>query len=90
MNLIRKINSILKWAPTDIFYSTYTAYAYSDKGYTSYNYTELGEFMRRLPPIIEVIIKFVYYVVVYLLYYTFMKLPWEIFAGLFIPRKLLG
>jgi hypothetical protein len=90
MKLIKKINKLLKWAPEDILYTTSTRYStYKGTPYTEYDYTEIGEWVIGLPLLISILLLFVFYVITYLLYFTFIKIPWWIFIGLFIPQKVL-
>ncbi len=90
MRLIEEINEVLEWEPCNIFYNTSTEYCiYDDTQYTIHNYTKLGEAMRTLPTLVEGLLKFVYYIIAYPLYYTFIKIPWWIFTGVFIPQRWL-
>ena len=89
MGLIENINNALEWEPVNIFHDTSVEIDLDNDTYTVYHYTELGEFMRRLPVFIEIIPKFIYYVVSYSLYYIFIKIPWWIFTSTFIPQRWL-
>jgi len=89
MRLIENINNALEWEPVNIFYDISVEVDPYNDTYTIHHYTELGEFMRRLPILIEIIPKFIYYVVSYSLYYIFIKIPWWVFTSIFIPQRWL-
>jgi len=83
--LVKRINKLLSWEPHNIFHSTSHKYinyesarADGSVGYfaTRTHHTRLGEFFDRLPAVPGRLIKLVYYVISWPLYFC-VKIPWE-------------
>lgn len=102
--LIVKIDSWLKGKePHRIFYDSHYHYksyknpkigagvfGMTDYGYdwTTYDYTRLGAFMNKLPELLDMLIKAVYYVITWPVYLIVMA-PWWLFCALCIPSGWL-
>ena len=95
-NILDKINKIVEWDPSDLFYNvTYKYIKYKepvwflgckDNGYdqSSYEYTNIGQWFEDSPTIIS-IIKIPYYFITWPILIC-LKIIWPI-IGLFFPKK---
>lgn len=104
MNILYKINNILKWEPYNIFYSTefkwykheprlegniFTGfYTSTSSYYENYNYTKIGKLFNKMPILFELFLKTIYYIITWPLYLS-IKIHWIFFKGFFIPQKYL-
>ena len=61
-------------------------YESSGDSYDIQNYTKLGEFMNKLPILLDLFIKMIYYIPSWIAWIV-VKLIWETFKGIFIPSK---
>ncbi len=80
-SILISINELLKWEPYMIFWEVW----YTDTFSRRTDETKLELFMKRLPFLVEIIIKTIYYIITWPLY-LLVKFIWLLFIGIFFPQ----